>query len=161
MKVFRVGPEQRIIIPTASLKSLRSYAQLEWSQPESGGVLLGRHLLDNDDVVVDEITSPQRGDRQSRTGFFRGPQHQAIANQRWKSSGGTIAYLGSWHTHPENDPMFSPTDRRDWEQAVRRDKFPGDRLFFVIVGMRRTRVWTMNRNFQLEQLKEERRGDKN
>ncbi len=71
---------------------------------EAGGVLLGRHLLDTEDVVVDEVTTPQKSDRRSRFSFFRSKRHNVIAQDRWSEDASTLAYLGSWHTHPERDP---------------------------------------------------------
>ena len=32
--------------------------------------------------------------------------------QIFKSSGGSITYLGDWHTHPNSKPMLSMLDRR-------------------------------------------------
>jgi len=107
--------------------------------------LLGRHLLDSEDVVVDEVTVPQSTDRRTRFSFFRSKKHEAIAKERWQAEASTLAYLGLWHTHPEDSPTPSSVDRSDWEQAVAKDTFDGPRLFFPIVGRKEIRVWTKNR----------------
>ena len=157
--VLLVTPTQRLIIVEAAVKQLRAHVQRSWWQAEAGGVLLGRHLLDSDDLVVDEVTTPQKQDRRSRFSFFRSKQHGVVARTRWAARDSTMAYLGTWHTHPEADPTPSGVDRRDWEQAVSGDVFEGDRLFFPIVGTERIRVWTKTRGGPIEELSEVRSAD--
>ena len=120
---------------------LERHRQLGARSKESGGVLLGRHLLDGSDVIVDEITEPAGSDRRSLTSFFRSIIHHHRAFARWRASGGTCAYLGSWHTHPEPTPHPSSVDLQDWQHALARDRYDGNTLFFAIVGTLETRVW--------------------
>lgn len=151
--VFRVTPRQRLIFVPDAVEQMRAFAQLHWWSAEAGGVLLGRHLLDSHDVVVDEVTTPQDSDRRSRFSFFRSRRHEAVALERWQARAGTMAYLGLWHTHPETDPKPSGIDRSDWTQAVSRDGYDGDRLFFPIVGTQCIRVWTLSRRGSFRELK--------
>lgn len=152
--VFRVAPQQRLIIVAHALDQMKTFAQHQLWQPEAGGVLLGRHLLDSADVVVDEVTTPQKSDRRSRFGFFRSKKHENLARKRWREGMSSVAYLGLWHTHPEDDPSPSSVDCADWRQAVARDSFEGDRLFFPIIGRNRIRVWCLSRHGSIEELKE-------
>lgn len=153
--VYRVTLRQRLIIVEHAVEQMKAFAQHKWYQKEAGGVLLGRFLLDSADVVIDEITTPQDADRRSRFGFFRSKKHEMRARERWQQQSNTMAYLGLWHTHPEADPMPSSVDRTDWQQAVSKDKFEGDRLFFPIVGTHRIRIWTLSRRGSFRELKEE------
>jgi integrative and conjugative element protein (TIGR02256 family) len=153
--IFRVEPGQRLIIVERAVKLMQSFAQRRWWQPEAGGVLLGRHLIDSEDIVVDEVTTPQTTDRRTRFSFFRSKKHQALARESWKEQSSTTAYLGLWHTHPEADPTPSGVDRRDWEQALSRDTFEGERLFFTIVGTQQIRVWSLDRHGAFGELTEE------
>ncbi|MET3555266.1 MULTISPECIES: Mov34/MPN/PAD-1 family protein [Burkholderia] len=153
--VFRVTPRQRLIIVEHAVEQMNAFAQHKSCQKEAGGVLLGRFLLDSRDVVVDEVTIPQDTDRRSRFGFFRSRKHEMRARERWQQQSSTMAYLGLWHTHPEADPIPSGVDRSDWQQAVSRDNFEGDRLFFPIIGTNRIRVWTLSRRGTFRELKEE------
>ncbi len=73
---------------------------------------------------------------------------------RWAASHGTQTYLGLWHTHPESDPTPSTTDLRDWRQACRKDRYFGERLFFLIVGTSTIGVWQGDRNGNINQLNE-------
>lgn len=123
------------------VRQLLGHRQLGAGSCEAGGVLLGRHLRDCNDLIVDELTQPMRGDRRSWAGFFRSLAHHTQALRRWRRSGGTCAYLGSWHTHPQPDPVPSGTDLDDWRHALARDRYEGDNLFFAIVGTQRTRLW--------------------
>lgn len=152
--VYQVTPGRRLIIVQSAVEQMFSFAQYRWWQREAGGVLLGRHLLDSHDLVVDEVTTPQNGDGRSRFGFFRSKRHEELAQARWAQQAGTGAYLGLWHTHPEADPTPSCVDRQDWAQAVSNDGFDGDRLFFPIVGTCHIRVWTLSRNGTFKKLKE-------
>ena len=152
--VFQVTPTQRLIIVESAVEQLNAHAQRSWWQAEAGGALLGRHLLDSEDLVVDEVTTPQKQDRRSRFSFFRSKQHGVVARARWAERDSTMAYLGLWHTHPERDPTPSSVDRRDWENALAKDGFEGDRLFFPIVGTDRIRVWSKTRDGPIEELVE-------
>lgn len=151
---FKIRNEGLLIFTAEAVEQMRSHAQHSMLQREAGGVLLGRHLLDSNDLVVDEVTVPQRGDRRSRFGFFRSKQHSALAQAKWAASKGTVAYLGLWHTHPEADPTPSSVDKHDWEKAVAMDSFQGAELFFPIVGTERIRVWTKSRNGPIRELLE-------
>lgn len=153
--VFRVTPRQRLIFVPRAVEQMQAFAQRRWWNAEAGGVLLGRHLLDSHDVVVDEVTTPQASDRRSRFSFFRSRLHETLARERWQMQSSTMAYLGLWHTHPESDPMPSGIDRHDWTQAVSRDNYEGNRLFFPIVGTQWIRVWTLSRRGTFRELKQE------
>lgn len=152
--VFQVTASQRLIFVEAAVEQMLAHAQRRWWQSEAGGVLLGRHLLDSNDLVVDEVTTPQEQDRLSRFSFFRSRQHGVLAKKRWDATHSTMAYLGLWHTHPQADPTPSSIDRHDWEQAVAKDSFEGSRLFFPIVGTKRIRVWTKTRRGHIQELPE-------
>ncbi|MBZ2206510.1 Mov34/MPN/PAD-1 family protein [Massilia soli] len=153
--VFRVSSNQRLIFVEEAVQQMLAFRQHSWWQAEAGGALLGRHLIDTDDIVVDEVTTPQKSDRRSRFSFFRSKKHGVIAQGRWSEEASTLAYLGLWHTHPERDPTPSGVDRQDWKQALSKDTFYGDMLFFPIVGIERIRVWAMTTNGAFFELKEE------
>lgn len=155
--VFKVTSKQRLIITSQAVEQLLAHVQKWCWQREAGGVLLGRHLLDSEDVVVDEVTGPQSSDRRTRFSFFRSKKHEHIAKERWLAEANTIAYLGLWHTHPEDSPTPSSVDRDDWQQAVTNDAFDGARLFFPIVGRKEIRVWTKSRSGVIRELTREKK----
>lgn len=145
----RHDSDGRLQIGPQAFASLRRHAQVKPEQDEAGGVLLGRHISGTDDVVIDRVTEPMPGDRQSRTRFIRarGPHQEAI-DEAWRESGGTCTYLGEWHTHPESVPTPSLIDRAGWHRKLLFDRFT-EPIFFVIVGTHETRVWEGRRGFRL------------
>lgn len=119
-----------VLVEERVLQTFARHRQLHWNAPESGGILLGyrrgRHLH------VTQATVPLDNDRASRTLFFRSAdQHQRTALARWRESGGTMDYLGEWHTHPELDPSPSTIDTRGWERILNAREEP---MLFVIAG---------------------------
>jgi integrative and conjugative element protein (TIGR02256 family) len=119
---------------------------------EAGGLLVGRHLLNGIDMIVDGITAPLPGDRRTRFTFFRAAgKHQSALDLAWQVSEGTETYLGEWHTHPEPTPTPSPTDLKNWKRKLRADLY-SDVLFFVIVGTDALCVWEGNAKGELNHL---------
>ena len=133
-------------IGSTALALMRHYVQDVPAKPEAGGVLLGRHILETGDIIVDLITEPMPSDRQGRFRFFRARRsHQAAINRAWRASGGTCTYLGEWHTHPEPHPTPSWIDRQNWQRKVLVDRFT-EPIFFVIMGTAETHVWEGRRS---------------
>jgi integrative and conjugative element protein (TIGR02256 family) len=140
--VFKIRDGKRLKLDDAVLDRFALYRQVAPHHEEAGGVLLGRHLLDSSDIVVDEITEPLPGDARSRFQFRRGKKnHQHRIDGAWLASRGTCVYLGEWHTHPEPDPTPSSTDLHDWRRRLRTDAFDGDALYFLIQGTRTIGAW--------------------
>lgn len=104
-------------------------------------MLLGKFLLADDTGIVEALTKPGRGDRQSRYEFFRSERHHREAKKYWRTTALTGAYLGLWHSHPEPNPMPSSVDISDWKRALRHDTFPGRGLVFAIVGSDSLAIW--------------------
>lgn len=143
----------RIQIGPFALTMMRRYVQDTMEKAEAGGVLLGRHILGSDDIIVDTITEPMPGDRRSRFQFFRARRrHQREINQAWQESEGTCTYLGEWHTHPESSPVPSCVDRCHWQQTLLKDR-RGELTFFVIVGISEISVWESQYDHQVMPLR--------
>ncbi len=147
----------RFQIGEIALQRIGHHIQNRAHKKEAGGVLLGRHILESVDIIVDTVTEPMPGDKRERYRFFRSQYlHQLEIDRMWEESLGTCTYLGEWHTHPEQYPSPSDIDRLDWAQRLRRDQFT-EPIFFVIVGTEYIRVWEGWRNkkpIQLEQSRE-------
>lgn len=100
-----------------------------WSR-EAGGIFIGSHRGDHIEVI--DCTVPMRRDKRAKTLFDRmDGGHQAAAIQAWQSSGGTDAYVGEWHTHPEAHPSPSLLDRWTWGRIMRSSREP---VVFAIGG---------------------------
>lgn len=139
---FRRPDGTTLLIDEGALATMLRYRQTKRRDPEAGGVLLGRHLLDAPHIVVDEVTVPTKGDCRLATFFRRGrAAHQRVIDERWAASRGTCQYLGEWHTHPEPVPHASSVDMADWRRRLRTDVVDGDALVFLIVGTEAIRAW--------------------
>lgn len=123
------------------LKMLSEFIQDGILKPESGGVLIGKHLNSGGTLLIDDFTQPQKSDKQGRHSYYRSATHNKLVQDIWNKSDGHTTYVGLWHTHPEPRPKFSPVDKRDWLNALIKSEFEGDRLYFIIVGQTHIRCW--------------------
>ena len=130
-----------LIITKNVMIKLLHYQQNDESMTEAGGFLIGRHLLQTNDRVIDQLTTPTIGDKRCFSKFYRSNIHNHILYDKWLTSEKTQTLLGLWHTHPESSPTPSIIDSRDWEQAIHDGNFIGDSLVFLIVGNNEIRIW--------------------
>lgn len=134
--IFAANPltaDGMILIEPKVVAELAEFRQLKLNSPESGGILLGFRRGSHIHVV--EFTSPQPGDKQSRTSFDRvSGAHQQIAIDRWAASDSRMDYVGEWHTHPERCPTPSGIDAREWHAIYSSRSMP---MLFAILGTQR------------------------
>lgn len=116
------------------------------NQKEYCGVLLGREIINTSNIIIDKVTEPSEDDIQKKFYFFRDKKyHQKKIIEEWKKSDGTCNYLGEWHTHLEDVPNPSPTDIKEWKKALKKFKFDGNELFFIIIGIKEIAIWEGNK----------------
>ena len=153
--IFEMSNGGKIKLSNDAIQVINSYKQLEKKDPESGGVLLGRFIKSSKDIVIDKVSTPMKGDVQTRYKFKRlSPLHQKIIDQEWNKSKGTCNYLGEWHTHPEEFPSPSGVDKRDWKRKLKSDIFSSRFLYFLIAGMEEINIWEGDRRtLEIKQLK--------
>ena len=110
---------------------------------------MGRLIEGSTDAVIDEISRPQPRDRWGRLFFWRNKkQAQALVNRAWTNSEHSRIYLGEWHTHPEDDPTPSQQDITNWHSISTKAVYEQDFLFFIIVGVRKTRAWEIDKSIR-------------
>lgn len=144
--IFEMTNGGRIKLTGPAIEALHQYNQVDKNSPESGGVLLGRFIKGSKNIVVDKLTTPLRGDKQTRYSFKRlSPLHQEIITAEWHKSKGTCNYLGEWHTHPEDFPTPSGVDLRDWKRKLKKDVFSSRYLYFIIGGIKSIDMWEGDR----------------
>ncbi len=138
--------EQRILeIKQEVLDTFEHYVQRKISSKESGGLLIGRIIESNSDVVIDFSSKPARVDTRKRFLFFRKREPaQDIVNKKWKGSDGTQIYLGEWHTHPEPFPNPSKQDIKNWLEIYKSAHYEQDFLLFIIVGIESIGCWSVS-----------------
>jgi integrative and conjugative element protein (TIGR02256 family) len=130
--IGKANSSRWVLIEDGVFTRLDPYRQISVKMPEAGGILLGfrrgKHLH------VLDATTPMRGDIGQRYRFERSSaEHQRVALQRWQQSGGTLDYVGEWHSHPELNPLPSSIDLGAWRELCRARKDP---LGFLIIGSR-------------------------
>jgi len=144
--IFEITNGGRIKLTAPVIETLHQYKQIHKNSLESGGVLLGRFIKVSKNIVVDKITSPSKGDKQTRYSFKRfSSVHQEIITEEWHNSKGTCNYLGEWHTHPEDFPTPSGVDIRDWKRKLKKDVFSSRYLYFIIAGIKSIDIWEGDR----------------
>jgi integrative and conjugative element protein (TIGR02256 family) len=131
-----IETEERVI------KVIQKMRQVDPTDNESGGMLIGSKLTNSNDIVVRDYTIPQKADYQSRYRFIRKKRsHNALLQKKWEDSNKTVMYLGEWHTHPEKDPHYSQQDIRNWKKLLSKSNTFSDYLVFIIGGINFYKIW--------------------
>lgn len=134
-----------IEFPEEVVSSLKLYIQDSHQIPESGGILMGKRLL-NGNIIVTNITVPQQGDITRRHYFKKNKRiHQKISDKLWVDSKRKIIYIGEWHTHPELIPHPSSVDLRGWRLSVQNQK-DEKTYVFLIVGIKDFGLWSYSKS---------------
>lgn len=116
------------------------FRQTRTDSNESFGIITGSHSDDNKRFCIEDCTTPKRKDKATRFQFSMSDSfHQAFVNTSFKTSNGTIGYIGTWHTHPEEIPNPSTVDIQDWQSCMTRN--PDRNLIFVIVGTEKIKAF--------------------
>ena len=103
-------------------------------KPESGGILLGK-VYENE-IRIKKASIPTVFDSSKRYNFNRHKKSaQLFTDYEFKNSGGTIIYLGEWHTHPQQIPIPSPTDVMMIATQFKKNKINETFLLMIIVGL--------------------------
>lgn len=121
------------------LLKIRKYCQVKSDIPESAGFLLGYQNINTQNITIADCTLPQPNDLHTR--FFckiKDAFHFASLREKAKSKN---YYVGVWHTHPQEVPVPSSIDWRDWKEALLEDKSGTPYIFFIILGTKEFRVW--------------------
>lgn len=127
------------------IETWKKHRQVEKDMHEAFGVVIGSQTIELNSVVVEEITTPKPKDRHARRSFsLVDSGHQKIVDAAFKQSNGLLGYLGTWHTHPENNPSPSAIDIDDWHQCIQRN--PDRKLLFFIIGIEQTKIYSLNEN---------------
>ena len=103
---------------------------------ETGGLLFGEHDPACGVTWVDEVIGPPPDSRCSPEEFLCGTEGVAGYRMEKQQRGrGSLEYLGMWHTHPTQHPMFSATDLHGMLELLDAASSPLARSLLLIVGM--------------------------
>lgn len=128
--IFLTGA-RLVTLPDVVTQRIQKFTEPPEADREAGGILLGSYRGPHIEVL--QCTTPMRKDSRTRFDFVRrDPGHHRAADAAWRSSGGTINFVGEWHTHPEDHPRPSNIDRNTWAELMRKRQH--DALIFLIAG---------------------------
>jgi len=109
------------------------YKQTNFKQPEAGVILLGQ--VKENSVYITRISLPSKSDKSTRNSFWRDKNiAQAIIDYEFHNSNKRTIYLGEWHTHPEEIPTPSTTDKKMIKDQFSKNKLNEPFLFQYIQG---------------------------
>lgn len=150
--MYKFGKEKTIIISPKVKEMFDRYKELLPSN-EHGGILLGGIYLNNY-IVIEEITEPSINDKSGYYFFERNRETaQKIISEKWKDSNGKLIYLGEWHTHNEQNPTPSKTDKDMIKDLLNDSRMEIDFLITIIVGMNSNYIG-LQRGKNLKQIQE-------
>lgn len=126
------GSQQLVYLHQQPLEVFSRYIQEGFDSKEAGGILLGHVRGEHLEII--EATEPSIWDRRFRFLFERMPYfHHRLAMKRWKDSNGLVRYVGEWHTHPQDHPIPSSIDLREW-RTLAAERIDARPLLAIIVG---------------------------
>lgn len=123
------------------IKLLNGWAQRSFFSKEAGGLILGFIDSDTEGLLAERLTTPGKGDRRSRTSFYRSARHQQEVEIWNRKTAGRGTQIGLWHTHPEADPTPSDVDLVDCSTVLKNGRFDSKGLLYLIVGTRSIGCW--------------------
>lgn len=101
----------------------------------SAGVMIGRHIIDTEDVVVDEVTVEALGNRVSRSS----EPHESAHTAWYLRTDGRIGYIGEWQTAKTGDYLGGYA--AEWQRRLREDKTGFPHTLFALVYPDGVRLW--------------------
>lgn len=117
-------------VPHDTAAVWRAYRQRIW-QRERGGQLFVRAEA-NGDLVLATATRPHPDDRASWTWLELNPARCAQEIKAENASGRRL--VGTWHTHPQEVPVLSPTDVQSLRASAHANAALLPACLAVIVG---------------------------
>ena len=92
---------------------IRRSRRVAGPKSETGGHLFGERDSAPGVVWIDEITGPPPDSRATPDGFVCGTAGvSTLAEAKKTDSRGATRFVGMWHSHPQGEPVPSPTDHQ-------------------------------------------------
>jgi integrative and conjugative element protein (TIGR02256 family) len=113
----------------------RRTRRLRGDQVETGGLLFGRRDDATGVITISEVTGPPPDSVESATEFVCGVEgNDASIAEKRSRAGGSLAFIGMWHTHPKGSSQPSARDITSMTALVLRDDPPIQKSLALIVG---------------------------
>lgn len=129
------------------------YEHIQWTKRhcESGGIIIGRENLNDDNIILEKVTKPMKRDYRSPIKYIRKDKgHIDFYKTLYNNSHGIYAYFGEWHTHPQDKPLYSLVDLTTWRKISKES--PKRMQYHIIVGRKYITFWKMEKNKYLPKL---------
>lgn len=121
------------------ISSMEKYVQKNTSIPESGGVLLGYRILGKNEIMIDDISLPDKYDERSLIKFIRKSVSHII---KINSSNEKKSFcIGNWHTHPCCNPVPSSIDLKTWKEELMKCSSTFGFQVFIICAIDGFDIW--------------------
>ena len=99
---------------------------------ETGGVIYGFKIKDNNEYIISGFTDSQPGDQFDYSTFCRKDKiHFDIINEIRKNDF-SIMYFGDWHFHPSNNSSPSKTDTKTFSKICQEVTTSSKYLVFIV-----------------------------
>lgn len=102
--------------------------------PEKGGILMGELYPKKNLIIITHLIEVPSLNKTSVTYEMDMQFTHNIINETWTKSGGTITYIGDWHTHPEYSPKPSIQDYLTFSKNYFQSSIDQNLLIYVIFG---------------------------
>jgi integrative and conjugative element protein (TIGR02256 family) len=135
--------DKKIKLDKSIVNLMNRYRQESKKDPEAGGILIGRENKDSGNIIIEYATEPYHKDKRTRTSFLRrDKKHMEYFTKLYNEYNGTYAYIGEWHTHPEDYPNYSSIDINNWNSISKLNNVDKEKVYYhVIVGNKEIGVW--------------------
>jgi len=131
---------------------MKQYIQNGLFSLEAGGILIGKENISNNDLIVKYLTVPYKKDKRKHCRFLRQDnQHIRFFEKIYNEHDEVYRYIGEWHTHDENIPMYSKMDLNNWKK-IYKDAPEDINHYHIIVGRKAFRIWKVNNYFDKPQI---------
>lgn len=133
---------RKIKVDSKIVELMNSYKQLTSRDCEAGGILIGRENKNTRNLIIEYATEPYEKDKRTRSSYIRkDKRHMQIFNELYNENNSIYAYVGEWHTHPEEYPNYSSVDINNWKQIAKINQDKDKVYYHVIVGTNEIRMW--------------------
>lgn len=127
---YEIGDSQRLVFASEVLQVFARFRQDGCWKREAGGQLFAE--LSKNMATVQLATTPNSKDFRSRFQFIPllKMQQQQIDEQFTNG----LHFVGDWHTHPQEIPKMSATDRQSMSECFAKSTHNLNSFVMVIVG---------------------------
>ena len=121
---------QHLWLEPSALAHIAAFRQAGRNSTEAGGQLFGTVSIDEVRVII--ATGPYLGDERGRFHYRSNPK--AAQREITKQAKNGLLYLGEWHTHAEDNPSASESDKDTMRRLLKCSKLNVNSLLMLIVG---------------------------